>query len=162
MVGRARTSTSVARGAAVTVALLAAACGSGDGEGAGPSEEEYLRDANAVCAEVEERVAEIGEEFSAEIDAAQGQLPSDARMQELYGELLGELDAMFARVRGLDGPDDLEADVAELLDDVEAQLAETRRQIEDDFDGFVDQEEDPFADLAPRFIELGLDDCAAT
>lgn len=147
---------------AIGALVLLGACGSDDGAGAGLSEEEYLREGNAICADLEARAAEMGEEFTAEVEASGGELPANERLQELYGVLLDDFEAAFTELGELDGPDDLESDVEEVVGELDDQLGDVRGQIDEDFEAFLEQEDDPFGDAAPRLAALGLDDCGET
>ena len=124
---------------AVVSLLSVAACGD---DGDQLSEEEYLAQANEICAESNAEFEEL--EFPSAPEEFDVWLVS---FREIFRD-------QFDRIRDLNGPGDLEADVNAVIDDVETII-----------DGFTVEElfaleEDPFVDVNRRGEELGLTVCA--
>ena len=130
----------VALALAVVSLLSVAACGD---DGDQLSEEEYLAQANEICAESNAELEEL-------------EIPSTPEEVDVFLVSFREiLHDQFDRIRDLNGPGDLEADVNAVIDDVETLI--------DSFTGeefFVLVEEDPFVDVDRRGEELGLTVCA--
>ncbi len=129
----------VALALAVVSLLSVAACGD---DGDQLSEEEYLAQANEICAESNAEFEEL--EFPSAPEEFDVWLVS---FREIFRD-------QFDRIRDLNGPGDLEADVNAVIDDVETIIDGFTRE------EFFAVEEDPFVDVNRRAEELGLTVCA--
>jgi hypothetical protein len=132
------------------VGLGLVACG--DGEEL--SEEEFLEQANEICAEGEdELVAAFENAFGGDEEPSPEEVGDFADVFE--ENISGQLDAL----NDLEGPGDLEDELDPILDDAREVLEEFVPTLRDDPESaFVS--EDPFADVNSRLQELGLTECA--
>ena len=120
------------------------------------SEEEFLEQGNAICAEGNDALDEAFEELEVGPDGQPSQEDVVALFEDVLipnvTEQLDELDA-------LSPPEELEADVDALVEDGEAALDEISELIEEDPEGFFEGE-DPFEAVNAKAGELGLTECA--
>jgi hypothetical protein len=139
-------------------ALLAAAlagCGGG-GSGERLSEEEFREQANAICADYNEKIADLGTPTS----------PAD--IPDFVDRGIPLIEDGIAELRELNPPEDLAEDFDRMLDEVEKGIPAARRLSEAaaDEDAAAVQEaisEGQAADAESDRIarELGLDTCAS-
>lgn len=135
-------------GAFVFVAsLFAAACG-----GDALSEEEFVDQANEICADGSERLDALSADIEEELG---GEEPTEEQIAEFAGDFADELRGQIEDLRNLEGPSDLEGELDSILDDGE-QIAD---QLDEDPSSLT-SDEDAFDDINSRFEALGLDECA--
>lgn len=138
-------------GVVAVLGLALAACG--DDEEA-LSEEEFLEQGNAICAEGSEELDEAATELFGEEEPSEDQVSEFAdTFEENIGNQIDEID-------DLSGPDDLEEALDPVLDDARDVLEEFAQAIRDDPESVFASEEDPFADINPQMVEIGLTECA--
>jgi hypothetical protein len=135
----------------------AAACG-GDDDGDALSQEEFVRQGNAICAEGNETLdAAIEEAFG---DLQEGEEPSADEIAEVFQESgIPSIQKQIDDLGDLEPPENMSDDVDQLLDDAQAALDDLEEQIEDDPNAFLNSDEDPFADVNQQAGELGLTEC---
>ena len=117
----------------------------GDGDGA-LSEDEYIDAANEICAEGNEELDALSEDFTP--------ADEDEAIEFIIDELLPLVQDQVDQIRDLDGPEDITEEVNELLDETEQVLEDIADDPEAAFSG-----DDPFADVAPELTDLGLTEC---
>ena len=145
--------------------LVFASCG-----GSSVGLDDYLEDANAICADAVQRTdAVIAPVFASYLPTI-GEDPTDEELMGLYAlfadleaDLLGIPQAMVSNLRALERPSDAEA-IVTLWDDIE-------QRFNDEWAVLVAASESaeaartqlasgpPFEDLNARSVELGLGDC---
>jgi hypothetical protein len=137
----------------IAVALTLALAGCSDDEAL--SAEDFTKEANEICAEGSKRIDKLNEDLEARFGDEE---PTDDELREAFGELLDEIADQIDEIRELEGPNELEADVNDVLDDSEEAIAGLRADIEDDPTSVLTGE-DPFAEVNERLTELDLDEC---
>jgi hypothetical protein len=141
---------------ALSGALLA---GCGDDEES-LSEEEFVEQANDICEEGSEQLDEEAEEIFGSL--GQGEQPSDEDIQAFADTFEENISGQLDDIADLNGPDDLESEVGEILDEARTLVSELADQFRDDPSAlFADQGEDPFAEVNERLLELGITECAS-
>jgi hypothetical protein len=131
--------------------LLAAGCGD-DEESL--SEDEFIEQANAICEEGSEELDEAGDELFGNEEPTPEQIADFADVfEDAIGDQIDDID-------DLNGPSDLEEDLADVLADARDTLSEFADQVRDDPEAAFTSEEDPFADINERMSALGLTSCA--
>ena len=143
--------------AAVGLALLAG-CG-GNGGGGALTKDEFVQEADAICADVEGKL----EDTQAELESA----TTPEELAQAIDESIPAVRDGVDRLRGLEPPDDLQAQVDEWLELTERNLGrlEDLRDAAEQGDQRALQEiateaeaDEERADGVAR--EIGLDDCA--
>ena len=127
-------------------------CGSDDTDDA-LSADEYKAKANSVCAKASARTDAQAEKL--------GDDPSEDEVRDFLDTSLDDIADQIAEIRALEGPDGLAADVHDALEDADDAIEELRTKIEDDLEGTMASDEDPFSDINERLVDLGLEDCGA-
>jgi hypothetical protein len=137
--------------AAVLVAVLAAAllaCGGDDDQRL--SQEEFVAQAEAICAASDDRMTEL---FA---DMPSDRVPTEEELDAAVDRLVPELLRVFDDLESLVPPEELEDDVDELVAMGRRAVAEL-----DEGGGMVLLTgQDPFEDANRKAGELGLDRCA--
>jgi uncharacterized protein YicC (UPF0701 family) len=139
----------LALGITVTIGTMGLAACSSDSDAL--SAEDYRKQANKICADGNERL----EEIAADLD----ENSTEDEIQAALEETLDDIESQIADIRGLEGPDDLESDVNDVLDDALESIDDLRDQVEEDPMSLLESEEDPFADINDRLTELDLEQC---
>lgn len=139
-------------GCCIVVALSASSCGDDNSERL--TQEEYLAEANAICANANEELQVLADDALASDDrAAVVAFVRDTALPNLRGQV--------DDVRALNGPEELQADVEEILDDADTVLDAVEEQGEGlESDEALAGVGDAFDDVNPRLQALGLADCA--
>ena len=141
--------------AAFSAAVLAA-CGGGDGSGERLSEEEFREQANAICADYNEQIADLGTPTS----------PAD--IPDYVERGIPIIEEGIAKLRELNPPEELADDYDRMLDETEKAIPAARQLSEAAADQDAEavqeaislgQEADAESDRVAR--ELGLDECAS-
>ena len=147
---------------ATSVALLAlagGACGGDDDDdgGGGASDvtkEEFIENADAVCADVSAQIEEIGNDVS-----------DEASLEEVTELLQDEVLPLFRdqieQLRGLDLPADDADELEQMFDDLEAATDDVEQQLEDDPEAALSEDSDPFAEVNASAREYGLEECGS-
>lgn len=145
----------LAAGIAIVIGTITVtACGS---DSSALSADEFRTEANKICDEGAERLEELGQDLA---DSFEGdEAPSEEAISDAMTEILDEIEDQIADLRALEGPDDLESDVNDVLDDAISALDDLRDQLEEDPMSVLESEEDPFADVNERLTELDLEKC---
>ncbi len=141
----------------LATALLAAAAGCGGDDGL--SADEYRSEANEICRTGNERIEQILEDATGELESDS---PSPERLGDVLGRSLDEIRRQMSEVRALDGPNELEADVNDVIGDAEEAADALDQQLDEDPVAALEQEEDPFEDVNRRLTDLGLTECGAS
>jgi hypothetical protein len=138
-----------------SVAVLAA-CGGAGGSGERLSEDEFREQANAICADYNEKIADLGSPTS----------PAD--IPDYVERGIPVIEEGIAKLRALNPPEDMEEDVDRMLDEVEKGIPAARQLSEAAADEDAEavqeaisrgQEADAESNRIAR--ELGLDTCAS-
>jgi hypothetical protein len=141
---------------AIFAASLLVACGGTDGSGERLSEEEFRQQANAICMEYNERIADLGTPTS----------PADIPGYVERG--IPIIEEGLAKLRELDPPEDMADDYDRMLDETEKAIPAARQLSEAAADEDAEavqeaislgQEADAESDRVAR--ELDLDECAS-
>ncbi len=155
-----RMSRSGMSGLVVAIALVAGACGD-DAEAL--TKEEYIEQANAICAASNAQAELIFEEVTADLpDEPTPQQVAEA-VVEIGTRSTPIIEAQLDDLRALRAPEGDEDTLAALFDDVEAAQEEFIQLAEDAAAGdqAAFREEDPFADVDQRAIQYGLTVCGS-
>jgi hypothetical protein len=137
-------------------AVVLVACGGGDGSGDRLSEEEFRQQANGICADYNERIADLGSPTS----------PED--IPDYVERGIPVIEEGIARLRELNPPEDLEDDFNTMLDETEKAIPAARKLSEAaaEEDAAAVQEaisegQEADAESDRLATELGLDECAS-
>jgi hypothetical protein len=152
--------------AALLILVGAAACGDDDtadasaDEASGAASEqltaaEFLEQGNAICAEGNAEIDAAIDDVELGADGAPTPESLVAVMQDTIIPAVAE---QIEGLQALTPPEELEADIVQLLTDAEAALDDMQQQLEADPEGFLDAP-DPFEDVNARATELGLIEC---
>ena len=144
--------------AATAVTVLAAPIGCGGDDSL--SAEDFRSEANEICRAGNERLEQILDDVASGLES--GESPSAERIEEVFGRALEDIRGQLSDLRALDGPGDLEAEVDDVLDEAGEAVDALDRQIADDPLALLEQEEDPFAEVNSRFVDLELTECGGT
>ena len=134
----------------LALALATAACGDEENR---LSAEDFREQANEICADFNRADDEAAEEFFGDEEPSTEEIVAffeDSALPRVRN-LLDDLDELAP-------PESLEEEVDGLLAAARQALAEVEQGIQQDPEGFFEGE-DPFADVDPRAIDLGLDAC---
>jgi hypothetical protein len=141
---------------ATLAAAVLGACGGGDGSGERLSEEEFREQANAICTDYNEQIADLGTPTS----------PAD--IPDYVERGIPIIEEGIAKLRELNPPEDIADDYDTMLDETEKAIP-AARQLSDaaaDQDAeavqeaiSLGQEADAESDRIAR--ELGLDECGS-
>jgi hypothetical protein len=134
------------------------ACGSDGGGGSGSdgdalSAADFKAQANQICTDGNKALEDVTKD-----------LDDDATPEEVGEAVSKGLDLLsdqLDEIRDLRGPDELDADVEEVLDDTQDAIDTTKEKLADDPEATLDGA-DPFADVSQRLTDLGLDVCGAS
>lgn len=140
---------------ALVVALSFAACGGDDG----PSKDEFIQEADAICAEGEERAQEI-----VQSGFSDPQNPTAEEVLALIQKLVPIQRETIADVRELEQPEGEEDEINSILDQAEAATDEAAA-INDPQQAVAaiqaaDTPQDPFYEANQAAAEYGFDDCS--
>ncbi|HEV2755234.1 MAG TPA: hypothetical protein VG318_05595 [Actinomycetota bacterium] len=126
--------------------LLAAAGCSGEDR---LSEEEFVEQANAICAEGNEELESAADEL------VEGGDPSEEDLEGLIDTAIDNVSAQLNGIEDLSPPEDMEADVEDLLETARAEL----QDLEDAGAEAFTSGEPPFEESNQKARDLGLDEC---
>ncbi|MGH9085464.1 MAG: hypothetical protein ACRDYW_08425 [Acidimicrobiales bacterium] len=143
---------------AVLFALGAVVTGCSDDEDA-LTEEEFVEQGNAICEAGNERLNAAFEDAFADLGPDE-QPDADEVTALIEDVLIPSVQEQVDDLGELEPPDDLSADVEQMLDDAQGALDRLEEQVQDDPEAFLEQEEDPFADANAQANEIGLTACA--
>lgn len=139
--------------AAVVATMVGAACGDDDG-GSAITRAEFIEAADAICADFEERFDALGEELAA-----------DATFEDVARLFLDEGLPLFREqieeLRALEAPEADAEELARLWDDLEEATEELEQAIEEDPQGTLSGELDPFAEQKATAQEYGFEECGS-
>jgi hypothetical protein len=127
------------------------ACDDSDGEQL--SDDQFVEQANQICADGAAEIDELGGEL--------GDDPSDDELRTYYLASIDNLRGQLDDIAALQAPDDKVDPLQALIDDAEGILDELEDQVNDDVDAVTSPETDPFAEINQRFTDLGLTVCAS-
>ena len=140
--------------AAAIGAVAVAGCGdddddTADGSGETLTEEEFVTQANQICADGDKEIAQAGQE-----------VPDNASQQDINAFVVDvvvpSIQEQLDGIRALAAPEEIADDVDTLLTDAEAALGE----VEDDPTLVLADDDGPFADVNRQADALGLTKCA--
>jgi hypothetical protein len=136
-----------------TTTTPSGASGASGVTGAALTEDEFVSQANEIC-------AQGGDEIDQAIEETFGnQQPSEADLEQFATDVLVPgIQAQIDGVRALAPPEEIAADVETFLDDAEAALGEVEADPSLLLAG--DTPDDPFADVNAQAEALGLTECA--
>lgn len=153
---RRRSTTAAAAAATAALALVAAGCGGGGGGGDRLTLEEFVTQADAICAEYDKKFDDLGEPASAE------ELPDFIRS----GQSLAE--EQVAALRELSPPEDSEAKIEEAFAALDGQVAlfdDFATAAEDQDEAKMQEVSDKLDDLNEKAdavaVEIGLKECGS-
>ncbi len=130
--------------------LLLSSCGGDDRL----TREEFLTQGNAICSQGNARIDAAAEEAFGGL--SQDERPSDEQLQGFFNTLVAEIQGQLDAIGELNPPEDLEADVDNLLQVAQTSLDEVKEagpQV-------LLTEQDPFAEANRLAGEVGLTACA--
>jgi len=130
-----------------------AGCGGDDGDDAALSRDEFVTQANAICATGN---AAIEAGFTA---GGPPGPPSGAAAERLYETVVTETQRSIDGVAALEPPEDMRDDVDALIAAAESAMSEVRATPAAEFFASTD---DPFAEVNGLANELGLTDCGTS
>ena len=134
--------------------LLGAGCG--DDGGGELSAEEVADEANEICDEGDEQL----DEAAAEILGDGEELPSDDAIRSFADEFQESIVGQMDDIDALDGPDEVDAELDDILEEARTVAIDLADQMRDDPAAlFADQGEDPFAATYERLEALGITAC---
>jgi hypothetical protein len=153
--------------AAVAAGLLAASCAD-DAEAL--SKQQFVEQANAICAASNERIDPLFERVYADLDDVDLNDPDSRfvifrRFDEAMGEVLPIIEQQLDDIGVLQPPAEDEELIDTLLADQEAAIAEFAGLLEAAADGdesalaALETDEDPFDEIDRRARDYGLDVC---
>jgi hypothetical protein len=132
----------------LTLALLAG-CGGGD-DGGGPTKDRFVADANRICREGEQRIAEVSREQQARLREAAG----DRRViAEVLETTTKAYEPYLERLRGLEAPSELQEGWTKFLDGV----GEAFDLIPELADATRERDRETLAELTSEFSEIADD-----
>lgn len=122
------------------------------------SQEEFLKQGNAICAAGNERLdAAFTKAFG---DLGEGEEPDPEAIGALLEDVLvPEVQGQIDDFGDLEPPDDLADDMKEFLDNAQGALDQLEQQAKDD-PGAVFEGEDPFAEVNAQADKIGLTECS--
>jgi hypothetical protein len=130
--------------------LFLVSCGGGERL----SREEFISQANAICSEGNAKIDAAAEEAFGGLGP--DERPSDEQLQGFYDTLVPEIQGQLDAIGGLNPPEDLEADVDNLLQVARSSLD----RIKDGGPQVLLSEQDPFAEANQLAADIGLTACA--
>lgn len=127
--------------------------GCGDDSEEATTREDYLRQGNAICVDIDKEVQEALPTFDAP--------PTVADVQQVATDLAPVLRSLRARVAELEPPETLDAQHHNLLDEIDSATAALVQAAQDDAkaEAFV-QEGPSIEELSAAAVELGLAGCS--
>lgn len=154
--------------AGIAAGAIVTACG---GDTQPLTKEEFIEQADAICAETDELVAPIFEAVWADVEDWEDPTGEDAplvfvRFDQAVDEVMPHFERQLDRLRELDPPVDDAELIAALLDDHEAALAESAELVEaaaggDEAAMATLETDDPFVDVDRRVRDYGMTVCGA-
>ncbi len=138
------------------VGVVLAGCGD---DGQALSQEEFLKQGNAICAAGNERLdAAFTEAFA---DLGDGEEPDPEVGGTLEQDVvIPEIQGQIDDIRGLEPPKELADDVNELADTTQAAVDQLKQLAEDDPAAAFQSGGDFFAEVGPLADEIGLTECS--
>jgi len=142
------------------VALIGAGCGDDDegttaASGAPPTKEEFIAQADQICADGNAEIAQAAQETFSE-----GRTTPEGEEAFVTDALIPSTRRQIDDVRALTPPEGDEQDVAEILDSAQSALD----QVEEDPATVTQTQEgsesDPFAESSKLAADYGLEECA--
>lgn len=127
----------------LAIAGLLAACG---GETA-LSQEDFISQAEEICASSNEDLDSIGEELTAD--------STDEEVEDVAVQAADTIEGAIDQIRELGAPEGTQDELNAILDDTTAALDELR----EDPVGMMERGEDPLADVSDRLSAFGLEEC---
>jgi hypothetical protein len=134
-----------------------AACGDDDDA---LSKSEFLRKGNAVCKTFGDRIEAAGDETFA--DLQEGEQPSADDIRSFFQDAVRpNVESLINGLDDLEPPDELRADVDDLIAEARKALDDLEDAVEDDPEkAFSDESGDPFVKVNEKSADLGLTTCA--
>jgi hypothetical protein len=140
--------------AMAVIGVVFAGCGDDDGEAL--SEDEFLRQGNTICAEGEEEIVGAAEELF-----GGGEEPTAEQISDFWNDVVRpRTQEQIDGIDDLEPPEDMQADVDELVDTARAALEELEERVQDDPIAAFESEDDPFAEANAMAEAIGLNDCS--
>ena len=137
-----------------TLALVATGCIGGDDDDEGVTKEDFIEQADAVCAD-----------YGAQIEEAGEGLGQDATMDDVVALFNDEAIPLFREqveeLRALELPEADEDDLEELWDELESAIDETEQTVNEDPESLLSEDEDPFAEADAFAQEYGFQQCGS-
>ncbi len=147
--------------------LAIAGCGGGDDSststtgasgatgvaGAPLSEDEFLKQGNAICAAGNKEIDQAAQ------DAFTGQQPTDAQLQQFADIAVPSIQGQIDAIRALPAPEAIADQVTTFLDDAQSALDDVKA--DPSLFAAGDGANDPFADVNQQAKALGLDECGS-
>ena len=135
---------------AVLVLSLALLAGCGGGDDDGPSKDRFVADANRICREGEERIAEVTREQRTRLREAGGDRQVIAEVLETT---TAAYEPYFERLRALDAPTELQEGWTKFLD----RVGEAFDLIPELADATRERDRDKLSELTSKFSEIADD-----
>jgi hypothetical protein len=126
-----------------------------DDDDSNVTKDEFIEQADAICADFNERGEALGEDLSEDASLEEG---ADLFLDEgvpLFREQIDELHA-------LDLPEADAEELEQLWNDLDTAVDDLEQQTEDDPEEALSSNFDPFADVNARAAEYGLEECGAS
>ena len=139
-----------------TAALVFSACG-GD---SGPSKDEFIEEADAVCAEASERNQQIARDGFSN--------PENPRPEEVLAvveELIPRQRETIDDVRALEMPEDDEDEINDLLDEADAVTDQVEQEVDTPQEAVAvvqasDTPENPYHEVNRKMEDFGFEECS--
>ncbi len=144
--------------AALAVISLAlggvAACGGDDDDSEALSLDDFVSQADAICAEMETELDAAGEEAF----GSATELPSEEELTAFVDdEVIPRVQSQIDAISALEPPAEIADDVDDLIETAESELEALKDN--DDLTTLFSNNEDPFTESNAKSGELGLTDC---
>lgn len=120
------------------------------GGSAALTREEFVAQANAICAAGDAKIQAAAPAMSGE------QMPSAEELEAFYGDIVAVSQEIIDELDALVPPEELRAEMESLITDARAVMDEIKTQ---DTATFFAAEEDPFAAVNARALAMGLTAC---
>ena len=134
-----------------TTDTTAGASGASGVSGAALTEQEWLTQADAICAAGNKEIDQAGN------DLFGGQQPTDAQIEQFANDvLIPNVQGQHDAIEALTPPETMADDVTQLLDDLDAALNEVR---DDPSSIAASDNAGPFAQVNQEAKDLGLKEC---
>ncbi len=113
------------------------------------SEEEFVKQANAICAEGNEELESAADELVEDGE------PTEEDLEGLIDTAIDNVSAQLDEIEDLSPPEDMEADVEDLLETARSELQDLQDAGADAFTSGGN----PFEESNEKARDLGLDEC---